>query len=398
MSAAADTLRNWYDDDRPTAAFDLDGTVIDDAFPGYGSPRPDMVRLMRRLHRDGWRILITTSRPHPYHERIAEHLRHYAIPFDHVFTAAKPNADLYVDDRGLLPPAHALDAYAEFRRFAAHHVDPAAALGSGAHRSAWAVEQDAVPENPEAADVTAPGYVVLIPMTGGMDSTTLWGMAVETGVPYELVYVDVGQEYADAELGAIADVTDGEPVTVIRGHVPERRWRHIIPGRNATILTLLAHHMGDRWGEVWFGNLAGESPVVGGDKSARFLTTMQHLMTLGGHDIRLASPVGTWTKADEVRWWAARGRLDTLRRTKTCFAAHARQCGRCQACFRKWVGFAAAGYDPAGMYPDGVDFAEHVAKYRRVMVDPATAHRYSPARIADTLAACNLLAPTTVEV
>lgn len=249
----------------------------------------------------------------------------------------------------------------------------------------WWQEQKMVPENPDYREPIAPGFRVAIPVTGGMDSSTLWMMALEAGLPVEPVYVDVGQSYRAAEMAAVLDVLGVEP-EVLYGPTLGDGWKHVILGRNWHAIAAIAHWMTSRglWGELWFGNLAGETPTVGGDKSSRFFTTTQHLLTMLGHDVQLHSPLRGLDKTDLVRWWAARGKVHLLARTKSCLHPSGSACGRCQTCFRKMVAFEAAGYGDALTWDHTPDWAPFVEKYSRVMCD--TPERYSPARIADTLA------------
>jgi 7-cyano-7-deazaguanine synthase in queuosine biosynthesis len=286
------------------------------------------------------------------------------------------------------PGAEARDAFVAWR----WHVDPLSALSQGLMAGAWAREQLQVPEaGGEPPPGRSEGFAVALAVSGGMDSTTLWAMATEADLPALPYYVDVGQEYAQAELTVLRGLIGREP-TVITVRPPIRaRFGHIIPGRNATIVFSVADALRTlgRWGEIWLGNLAGESPPVGGDKSARFLSTTQQLLTLLGYDVNLCSPLGALDKPDLVRWWTARGRLEELARTKSCFHPTLRACGSCQACFRRLVAFHAAGAVEVLDWDGPVDFAAHIARYRAAMgraLEEGDFSHYSRRRCLDTLA------------
>jgi 7-cyano-7-deazaguanine synthase in queuosine biosynthesis len=379
-------VKNWYD--APSVAFDLDGTATTVArgTPGEdpGPPDEEIARLARDLWRSGWHIVIHTARPHSDHPTIRAWAQEHGFPFDQI-VCGKPNVDLHVDDKGLLPPTHLLDAWAGW--LAAD--SPLATLADQTMGSAWAREQYAVPENPDATVPRDDRFVVAVPTSGGLDSTTVAAMAEEAGVRWRPYYVDVGQAYADDEIRVASRLVG--PPTILQGPKPSARFDYLLPGRNAAVVWTIADDLRSRgeWGEVWFGNLAGETPTIGGDKSARFFGTLQGLLTLARYDVRVVNPLIGLDKPDLVRWWLARDRIDDAVATRTCFNAGADHCGRCQACFRRLVAFEAVGIDTAGWWPDDADWTPYVAKYARRMNDALAAHdwsRYSPARCRSTLA------------
>jgi 7-cyano-7-deazaguanine synthase in queuosine biosynthesis len=375
---------------RRTIAVDFDGTLAqDDRTELPGAPFPWMVALVREWHERGWNIVVHSARPVSHNIIVMDWLDFHDVYYDDVCCGAKPPADLYIDDKGLFPCLYALDAYVAWLE----HADPLAALAAGHMGGAWALEQALIPERGEQPpEGRLDSYAVALPVTGGMDSTTLWAMALEANVPAQPYYVDVGQDYAKAELAVVRELIGREP-TVITTKPITGRAAHIIPGRNATIIFSIADALATYgwWGELWLGNLAGESPAVGGDKSARFLSTTQQLLTLLGYDLNLQSPLGALDKPDLVRWWAARDRVEELARTKSCFHPTLRACGQCQTCFRKYVGFHAAGrYDYALEWDGPVDFAPYIAKYEAVMTQAERKgdySHYSKRRCQDTLAA-----------
>jgi hypothetical protein len=103
----------WWESDgkRPTVAFDLDGTVLQ--YSGgmasrheFGSPVPGIVSEMRKLWKDGWKIIIWTCRARS--QELLDHLRRFNIPFDEInvntdgpHDSPKIYADVYVDDKAL---------------------------------------------------------------------------------------------------------------------------------------------------------------------------------------------------------------------------------------------------------------------------------------------------------
>lgn len=275
------------------------------------------------------------------------------------------------------------------RRWLAH-------LASGRSTTDFAANLSLPFNGRERPDPT--GFGVVVPVTGGLDSTTLWAMVREAGLPYRLVYFDMGQEYASAELAAVQRIMPREHVEVIDLPLPFIVKDWVLNARNAAIIIALADWMTGEsfWGEIWFGNTQGEGPITGGDKSHRFLNDAQHLLTLNGYDVRLCSPLAGWEKDDTVRWWMVREPdLATVRDTRSCFAADTDHCGQCVACFRRASGMLMAGVPVEvvrGSYPNGFAFGKVLLRYRTRMSDDRwEANGYSPHRRRMTLDACDLI-------
>jgi hypothetical protein len=94
---------------------DLDGVLFEyEGFKGhdvFGKPIPGASETLRRLHREGWYIVVFTTRP--LTPALRRELRRHRIPFDDVNlgkerlrwahnppkASAKPYADAYIDDR-----------------------------------------------------------------------------------------------------------------------------------------------------------------------------------------------------------------------------------------------------------------------------------------------------------
>jgi 7-cyano-7-deazaguanine synthase in queuosine biosynthesis len=335
--------------------------------------------------------VITTSRPHGYFPDIRDALDKHRIPYDHIVTAAKPTVELYVDDLGLLPPIHALDALL-YRR----NRTPG--------KSWWTEEQETVPENPNVAEngviYDDPEFRVIIAFTGGLDSLTMAEMAHREGLPFDLVYVDMGQEYLESERATASMLAANlyeQPLQELAGPELTEQWKHIIPGRNEAILTTIGKWARHSWGEVWFGNLGGESPIISGDKSSRFLLTMQHLYTMEGIDFRIASPLRGLDKPDLIRMWDGWGKLATLDSVKSCFHPTLQRCGTCQTCARTLLAYEA--FRPGSwehlfqVDHVGSDMNQHFRKYAGIMPRYVfeTDSRYSHRRAVDTLNALSRL-------
>jgi 7-cyano-7-deazaguanine synthase in queuosine biosynthesis len=391
-----------------TVAFDFDGTLTDSQYPHVGKPKRDVLAALEAFHASGWRVMVSTCRSSLYYNDVVDFLTKQGVIYmvHSIHMGAKPIADLYVDDRGLLPDPDLLVSYAEMRlawdRGWVEQIPGVEtwlrSVGAGTEDTPFVNNIHDVPENPHAlGDVGEYNdrFRVIVPLTGGMDSLTVWQMARESGLPYNCVYVDAGQEYATAEWATATGLT-GEALRSLRVDWRPARYEHIIAGRNAAILFTIAEDLqrADLWGEVWFGNLAGESPAVGGDKSALFFAQAQALLTLKGYRLRIVNPLAGLDKVDEVAYWGARGKLDLLRQTKSCFHATSRACGRCQTCFRKWVAFKTNGVDIRDDFDEQdilTSFRPFIDKYQARFADPEARTRYSETRIRTTLAAIESL-------
>ena len=97
--------------EQKTVAFDLDGTILE-YHPGmankgiFGPPIPGMISEMRKLMKNGWKIIIWTCRGNS--PELQEHLKKCNIPYDEInvntsFAHESPKiyADVYVDDRSI---------------------------------------------------------------------------------------------------------------------------------------------------------------------------------------------------------------------------------------------------------------------------------------------------------
>lgn len=386
------TVRNHYD--TPTVCVDLDGVLAVDYEGGdsVGRVFRDMAQMVNAWKLRGHRVVIASSRPQAHGPQVAHWLDMNDIAYDQLVLGAKPPADVYVDDKGLLLPSDALDALVEWRCDQRDGEDPLGTISTRVHNSRWTSAMEAVPENPALDDPPSIdlNYRVVVPVTGGMDSTTAWAMAMEAGVNAVPVYVDTGQEYAKAEREVVDQLVRERHVWDLEAMPIAERWQHVMPRRNAVILLTIAEWMQEEgwWGEVWFGNLAGETPAWGGDKSARFVNTTQQLMVALGYDVQIVQPLRGLDKTDLVRWWQARGLIDVLATTKSCLDPVMRACGRCQTCFRKYVAFRASGFTHALDWDQEPDWSVHVAKYEPLMREAVKRNdwsRYSPARCRDTL-------------
>lgn len=372
----------------PSIAVDFDGTL---ALGPVGNldvcqPNDDVVALTRVLHADGWYVVVYSARPAAHHPDVAAWLARYAVPYQQLALGTKPAADVVIDDRavGLAPPA-ALEEYVRRQDVTAgwqmdRYTDASRPATSGYVHDLWDYH-----ENPEwSGDDDDDRHLVVVPLSGGIDSATALGMAACAGLRVRPVYVDTGADYTDLELDACGDLVaaaqvafpDVQDLEVLALDVTYPvRHGYVDPGRNAVIVWACAEVLRDAnaWGSIWFGNTAEwqETPVRGGDKCHSFFVTTQQLLTLEGYDVQLVSPLVGMTKADALRWWQHRDMLDVVLDGRSCYATTRGHCGACRSCWRRYLAMRVvlgAEADRDGWWPHGTSWRPHVEQYLAAMV------------------------------
>jgi 7-cyano-7-deazaguanine synthase in queuosine biosynthesis len=186
--------------------------------------------------------------------------------------------------------------------------------------------------------------------SGGLDSFILWRLL---GMP-RCVYVCLGHRYQSAELNAIRLLHEhlnahgsALEVWLIGGlHLGnlERPDGHI-PNRNL-LLTSFAFANLDA-DIIYLGALRGEASR---DKDARFLRLASKTLThVRGKKVRVVAPAQRYTKTELVGLFLRLYPEDAhlLRFTTSCYEPHdplSTGCGRCMACFRRWVAMTNNGF------------------------------------------------------
>lgn len=377
-------LRNWYQ--QPSVVFDFDGTLCSDNYPGIGDPIREMVDAVLLAKGLGYWVVVATSRPHGYYPDVQRWLKDHGILFDQLVTSGKVNADITFDDKGLLPPPNVIEALLTWR-LSGFGVQALATP----MKSAYSAHQRNVPESPSydpaLGKERASRFRVVVPVSGGLDSSTAYALAVErygTDAVWP-IYVRVGDDggLARLEIRAFCELFEEDPSMFIV-HVDADRDQHIVHGRNAIILFSVAREMTRKgwWGEIWFGNLGGETPIVGGDKSSSFLATTQHLMTVLGQDVRIVSPFQALDKVDLVKIWLDWGRRDAFEKMKTCFSPTEHRCAKCQTCFRMWAALMGSGAEGRGiagkLFPRLEGLVPYAKKYEAAIYGD---NEYGPRRL-----------------
>jgi adenylylsulfate kinase len=110
---------------QPTIAVDFDGVLADyDGWKGadiLGQPRNDVIAVLDILRREGWKIIVHTTRSE---KQILDYLRANRIPYDEINNnsdyqnaGTKPVATVYWDDRALYYTGNAFEDLAHIRSF-----------------------------------------------------------------------------------------------------------------------------------------------------------------------------------------------------------------------------------------------------------------------------------------
>lgn len=94
-------------------AVDFDGTLCEHEFPRIGSPRTELIELLKELKSKGAKLILWTCREGQYLEDALKWCDGFGLTFDSVNTNPAPlrdglanrkvHAHLYIDDRAISP-------------------------------------------------------------------------------------------------------------------------------------------------------------------------------------------------------------------------------------------------------------------------------------------------------
>jgi len=189
----------------------------------------------------------------------------------------------------------------------------------------------------------------LLLFSGGLDSYIAWHL-LDKPTP---IYFRLGHRYQEAEMTTMDRLEAENPGLQVKRddrlylgdkELPDAH----LPLRNALLLTTAAAvYQPDI---IYIGALRGESSR---DKSRRFFrNTGKQLSFLLGQRLVVQAPFIGHTKTDLVKAFLKKYPEggDALRLTFSCYTytiPHSRfkGCGRCMACFRRWVALSLNGID-----------------------------------------------------
>jgi 7-cyano-7-deazaguanine synthase in queuosine biosynthesis len=214
----------------------------------------------------------------------------------------------------------------------------------------WKLFVEAIdePEYPTAKRNALGRGMTVVPVSGGLDSTIAYYLAMATSpsLPLQTIYMDFGQAYASKEIHTLRGLEI--PFIVERCDIGYRgdlgsNWKHIIPGRNLLILLRCAVEAGNG-GVIYFGATKGEIPPTGGDKSEHFIDRAKAYLS-ESYGVKDIVTLAERTKSGWMRWWINAGNVpDYLLKTVSCFDPTSGHCGQCQACLRHYIAFANNGF------------------------------------------------------
>lgn len=381
-------MKNRNKFEKRIICFDFDGTCTKiDTYPTVDNDNinVDVKNCINYFFDLGFEIVINSSRQSIFYDSIKNFLDASGIKYSHIQLGSKPVADLYIDDKGLLAE-NLIEYICDW--FGINIYDP---VCNGEFPSRLVENIHNVPENPNFKETNTKNFRIALPITGGLDSTTIWKMLVNAGKDYLPFYVDFGQEYKQQELDTIKSISDelfDKLIVLDLSTVKYKQYKHILTGRNFAVVWAISNYFLEHnfWGEIWFGNLSGETPIQDGDKSSRFFNDVQKLINSTVRDVRIINPLQGLIKSDLISYWESYKSKDFFK-TRSCFSSGTKECGHCQSCFRKYVAFKFKGYDISDTF-EFVDFSPYIEKYKIAMTSALASRdfsKYSKNRIHKTL-------------
>lgn len=189
-------------------------------------------------------------------------------------------------------------------------------------------------------------YDSILLYSGGLDSYIAWHYL---GHP-QTVFFDIGHKYAAMEKRY---VKKNAPKTIVDesmqlGDIEDSEFHAhgvaYIPYRNLLLITLAAAKYSDN---IFIGGVRDDSIR---DNNVEFFRDLSFMLCkIAGRPIKVSSPfLPEMGKNDIVEWYKSNvGSLESLHSaTFSCYSGgQAHACGKCGACFRKWLALYSAGHD-----------------------------------------------------
>jgi len=177
---------------------------------------------------------------------------------------------------------------------------------------------------------------MILCFSGGVDSFVAYHYLGEP----QTIYFDLGTPYSKKELRIVNELV---PSTIIdyslrlgSRQIGEKAY---VPFRNLYI-AMLASKFSD---DVVIVGIKGDNVS---DKNPEIFEEFSLLLSkMEGRRITITSPFWDKGKSDLVRWYLSRGGfVDSLLKTVSCYSQEEiNYCGKCPACFRKWIAFKLNG-------------------------------------------------------
>lgn len=197
-------------------------------------------------------------------------------------------------------------------------------------------------------DMTQKGYDQILLFSGGTDSFIAW---LYLNCP-PVLYVNLNTRYSDAEFKRVKyliDIHRMEHIFDDRLKLGDQEFGDgsgFVPHRN-TFLILIASFYANR---IWFAGLGSDVVIdKNPEYSLEFSRFLSNQMQHRARSVVVDSPFWNYTKEDTIRWLIhVKGydiAKDMLKRTFSCYTEGELPCGRCQACFRRYVALKLHGID-----------------------------------------------------
>jgi len=233
---------------------------------------------------------------------------------------------------------------------------------------------------------------VVVLLSGGLDSLSalLWAIEQYGKNNVTPLYVDLGHRYVHKEIEAVKKITNYLNLdwklakAKFVGNL-EREDGHI-PYRNLFLILTAVYHLPDGGVVVIQNTQTGEEAIS--DRRLEFNQEVETLLNkLESRQIEIICPFPHFTKGQIVKWLASRVPKDLIKETIGCFSPIGKNCGRCSACFRRWISLEAAGliknicteYKEWNFDANPLEW-EGVSEY----IEKMKAGKYHPARVRET--------------
>jgi len=298
---------------------DIDG-VLTNEIDGFGdniyknrTPNIDNIKILKDYKDRGFKVILYTAR-HKEDIRITkEWLRDYKIPYDDI-TFNKPHADVYVDDLSL---------------------------------------------NQLDKEVLA--------FSGGLDSTIAYHYLQRP----QPIYIKLNHRYQRKEVNSVKSlekVVDGLDVKFVEGidlskfEIEDTAY---ISKRNL-LIALIASYYGNK---IYIVGIRGDKVE---DKSPQAFDVMSFAMNFiqkpSERQIKIESPFWDMSKGQIIKWFLSNYPRDyveeVLYTSVSCYDTNTTyQCGRCPACFRKWIGLEYAGIVSYDWFEEDIRKWEGIQQY-----------------------------------
>jgi 7-cyano-7-deazaguanine synthase in queuosine biosynthesis len=182
--------------------------------------------------------------------------------------------------------------------------------------------------------------------SGGLDSYLAYLALKDNGIEPTLVYAGLGHRYERDEFWAALALANFHGEELIHTKALQLGgWEEdnaYIPMRNG-FLGMAGALYGDR---IWMAIMDGEQ-TYDDCKKGTFTALSLAISALSGKPVIVDSPFWDKTKAEVIASLNPH-HYKLLLRTTSCHRAErvpGSQCGRCNACFRRWVAFAVNGIE-----------------------------------------------------